>query len=310
MEKLARKGNIDYIVIESTGISEPVPVAQTFTYAFEDLGIDLTALCKLDTMVTVVDANRFWHDFSTGETLLERKQGASEQDEREVADLLIDQIEFANVIILNKIDMVSKEYVAELKGVLQALNPDARLNETIHAQVPIADVLATHSFDFEKSSQSAGWIKELNEEHIPETDEYNIASFVYRRKRPFHPVRLSQWLQQWPVEIVRAKGFLWLASRNNDATLLSQAGPSLAIEQAGLWIAAYPEEEKRELLAAEPELLERWDNKYGDRMTELVLIGIRMDQEKIINTLDQCLLTEEELNQDWSQLDDPLPAFS
>ncbi|WP_028391307.1 GTP-binding protein [Bacillus cihuensis] len=310
VEKLALQGNIDYIVIESTGISEPVPVAQTFTYAFEDLGIDLTALCQLDTMVTVVDANRFWHDFSTGETLLERKQGASEQDEREVADLLIEQIEFANVIVLNKIDLVTKKHVAELKGVLQTLNPDARLIETIHAQIPVGEVLGTQSFDFEKSSQSAGWIKELNEEHVPETEEYNIASFVYRRKRPFHPVRLSHWLEQWPVEIIRAKGFLWLATRNNLATLLSQAGPSLTIEQAGLWIAAYPEKEKQKMLAAEPELLEQWDKEYGDRMTELVLIGIHMDQEKIINTLDQCLLTEEELNQDWAQMHDPLPAFS
>ncbi|MBA9027069.1 GTP-binding protein [Peribacillus huizhouensis] len=310
VEKLALQGNIDYIVIESTGISEPVPVAQTFTYAFEDLGIDLTALCQLDTMVTVVDANRFWHDFSTGETLLERKQGASEQDEREVADLLIEQIEFANVIVLNKIDLVTKKHVAELKGVLQTLNPDARLIETIHAQIPVEEVLGTQSFDFEKSSQSAGWIKELNEEHVPETEEYNIASFVYRRKRPFHPVRLSHWLEQWPVEIIRAKGFLWLATRNNLATLLSQAGPSLTIEQAGLWIAAYPEKEKQKMLAAEPELLEQWDKEYGDRMTELVLIGIHMDQEKIINTLDQCLLTEEELNQDWAQMNDPLPAFS
>ncbi|MFJ7726234.1 GTP-binding protein [Neobacillus sp. NPDC097160] len=310
VEKLASKGDIDYIVIESTGISEPVPVAQTFTYVDENLGIDLSKLCRLDTMVTVVDANRFWNDFTSGESLMDRKQATDQQDTREVVDLLIDQIEFANVILLNKTDLVKKEDVRELKVVMQKLNPDARIFETDHATIPLHEVLDTNLFDFEKASQGAGWIKELNEEHIPETEEYGISSFVYRRKKPFHPERLMTWLENWPVEVVRAKGFVWLASRNNMAALLSQAGPSITIQGAGEWIASYPKEEQEQILKDEPELLTRWDDAYGDRITELVLIGIDMNQKGIVHSLDQCLLTNEELVQDWSKFQDPLPMFT
>ncbi|MGW6300636.1 GTP-binding protein [Peribacillus butanolivorans] len=310
VEKLSTKGNIDYIVIESTGISEPVPVAQTFTYVDENVGIDLSKFCRLDTMVTVVDAKNFWQDYASGETLIDRMQATDEADQREVVDLLIDQIEFANVILLNKIDLMKAEEVAELNAVLQKINPDARIIETSHSQVPLKEVMNTHLFDFEKASQGAGWIKELNEEHIPETEEYGIASFVYRRKKPFHPSRLMTWLESWPVEVVRAKGFLWLASRNDTAGLLSQAGPSLMIQEAGKWIAAYPKDEQQQILQDEPELLKSWDDLYGDRMTELVMIGIQMKQQEIENELDQCLLTEIELQQDWSLYEDPLPAFT
>ncbi|MET3318556.1 UNVERIFIED_ORG: G3E family GTPase [Peribacillus simplex] len=310
VEKLSSKGNIDYIVIESTGISEPVPVAQTFTYVDENVGIDLSKFCRLDTMVTVVDAKNFWQDYASGETLIDRMQATDEADQREVVDLLIDQIEFANVILLNKIDLMKAEEVAELNAVLQKINPDARIIETSHSQVPLKEVMNTQLFDFEKASQGAGWIKELNEEHIPETEEYGIASFVYRRKKPFHPSRLMTWLESWPVEVVRAKGFLWLATRNDTAGLLSQAGPSLMIQGAGKWIAAYPKDEQQQILQDEPELLKSWDDLYGDRMTELVMIGIQMNQQEIENELDLCLLTEIELQQDWSLYEDPLPAFS
>ncbi|HZG72494.1 MAG TPA: GTP-binding protein [Chondromyces sp.] len=309
VEKFASLGDIDYIVIESTGISEPMPVAQTFSYVDENLGIDLSAFCRLDTMVTVVDANRFWHDFASGESLLDRKEAADETDTREVVDLLIDQIEFANVILLNKIDLVEKGNLIELKAVLQKLNPEARIIETDHARLPLDHVLNTHLFDFDKASQSAGWIKELNDEHTPETEEYGISSFVYQRRRPFHPERLMNWLEDWPVDIVRAKGFIWLASRNNVSGLLSQAGPSITIQGAGEWIAAYPEEERQQMLKEEPELLERWHDVYGDRMTELVMIGIGMNQAEIEQSLDACLLTEEELKKDWSAFKDPLPSF-
>ncbi|MFB6804065.1 GTP-binding protein [Peribacillus butanolivorans] len=310
VEKLSTKGNIDYIVIESTGISEPVPVAQTFTYVDENVGIDLSKFCRLDTMVTVVDAKNFWKDYASGETLIDRMQATDEADQREVVDLLIDQIEFANVILLNKIDLMKAEEVAELNAVLQKINPDARIIETSHSQVPLKEVMNTQLFDFEKASQGAGWIKELNEEHIPESEEYGIVSFVYRRKKPFHPSRLMTWLESWPVEVVRAKGFLWLASRNDTAGLLSQAGPSLMIQGAGKWIAAYPKDEQQQILQDEPELLKSWDDLYGDRMTELVMIGIQMNQQEIENELDQCLLTEIELQQDWSLYEDPLPAFT
>jgi G3E family GTPase len=310
VEKLAKSGDIDYIVIESTGISEPIPVAQTFTYVDEQLGINLSEFCRLDTMVTVVDANRFWHDFSSGETLIDRKQATDENDTREVVDLLIDQIEFANVIVLNKIDLVEENTVRELKAVIQKLNPEAKIIEVAYARVDLNELLNTHLFDFEKASQSAGWIKELNEEHTPETEEYGISSFVYRRRRPFHPERWMKWLEDWPVEVVRAKGFFWLATRNDIAGLLSQAGPSISIEAAGEWVAVYPEEEREAIFKEEPELLEKWDSTFGDRMTEIVMIGVDMNREAIEQSLDQCLLTDEEMEQDWSLWEDPLPPFT
>ncbi|MBU8905343.1 GTP-binding protein [Desertibacillus haloalkaliphilus] len=309
VEKLVKAGDIDYIVIESTGISEPIPVAQTFTYIDEELDIHLTEICKLDTMVTVVDGNRFWHDFSSGETLLERKQATDETDQREVVDLLIDQIEFANVIILNKTDLLDDEDTAELLAILQKLNPDANILTSSFSKVPLDAVLHTGLFDFEKASQGAGWIKELNQEHTPETEEYGISSFVYQRNRPFHPERWKKWLEDWPVDVVRAKGFFWLASRNHMAGLLSQAGPSLMIQGAGEWVAVHPEEEKARILQEDPELLKRWDKTYGDRMTEIAMIGLEMNRQEVEESLDRCLLTDEEMNMDWSTFIDELPAF-
>ncbi|WP_027955560.1 GTP-binding protein [Halobacillus kuroshimensis] len=309
VEKLSNL-DIDYIVIESTGISEPIPVAQSFTYEDEELGINLGNHCRLDTMVTVVDANRFWDDYGSGENLLDRNQGADENDAREVIDLLIDQIEFANVILLNKIDLVEEVNREELKAVIKQLNPHAKVVDTTYSQVPLHEVLNTGLFDFEQASQGAGWMKELNEEHVPESEEYGIGSFVYRRKRPFHPERWMNWLENWPEGIVRSKGFFWLASRNDTSGLLSQAGTSLAIQGVGDWIATYPEQEREEILKEEPELAERWDDKYGDRMTELVFIGIKMNKEEIIKGLDHCLLTDEEMEWDWHDLHDPLPAFT
>ncbi|RBN42923.1 cobalamin biosynthesis protein CobW, partial [Priestia megaterium] len=301
VERLADNGDIDYIVIESSGISEPIPVAQTFTYIDEELGIDLTQKCSLDTMVTVVDANRFWEDFSSGESLLDRKEGTDENDTREVIDLLIDQIEFANVILLNKVDLLTKDDADELQAVLHKLNSEATVIQTINSEVSLEAILHTHLFDFEKASQGAGWIKELNEEHhTPETEEFGISSFVYRRNRPLHPERFMKWLENWPVDIVRAKGFFWLASRNNMAGLLSQAGTSIMIQAAGEWIATYAPEEREQTLKEEPELRAKWDEQFGDRINELVFIGIDMNTAEIIETLDRCLLTNEEMNQDWA----------
>jgi G3E family GTPase len=310
VERLAKAGDIDYIVIESSGISEPLPVAQTFTYVDEELGINLGEWCKLDTMVTVVDANRFWQDFSSGESLLDRKQGTDEHDSREVVDLLIDQIEFANVIVLNKKDLVDDEVLSELKAMLQKLNPGARIIESGHSKVNLDEVLDTGRFDFEEASQGAGWIKELNEEHIPETEEYGISSFVYRRKRPFHPERWMKWLEYWPEAVVRAKGFFWLATRNDLAGLLSQAGPSIMLQAAGNWVAAYPESEINQILSEEPDLKSKWDSEFGDRVTELVMIGVEMDIDEIAASLDECLLTEEEMSMNWADFSDPLPPFT
>ncbi|ADU95339.1 GTP-binding protein [Geobacillus sp. Y412MC52] len=309
VDQLVENGEIDYIVIESSGISEPIPVAQTFTYLDEELGIDLSRKCRLDTMVTVVDANRFWTDFSSGETLLDRQQAVDETDSREIADLLIEQIEFANVIVVNKIDLVSPEEVQKLQKVLQKLNPEAVIIPATFGQVPLDSILNTHLFDFEKASQSAGWIKELNEEHTPETEQYGISSFVYRRKRPFHPERLMNWLENWPTEVVRAKGFIWLASWNDWCILLSQAGTSISMQAAGRWMASYPEEDIKQLLQEEEAWQEKWDDTYGDRLTELVLIGIHMNADRIERSLDQCLLTDEEMKEDWTLLPNPFPSL-
>lgn len=310
VERLVDQGDIDYIVIESSGISEPVPVAQTFTYIDEELGIDLTQKTSLDTLVTVVDGNRFWHDFSSGESLLDRKQGTDEQDTREVVDLLIDQIEFANVIVLNKVDLLNDESAEELEAVLRKLNPEAKVIKSAFSDIPLTSILHTSSFDFEKMSQAAGWIKELNEEHTPETESLGISSFVYRRRRPFHPERFMKWLENWPVDVIRAKGFFWLASRNDITGLLSQAGPSIMIQGAGEWLAAYPEDEKQAILQEEPELLERWDDTFGDRMIELVFIGLDMNQVEIETSLDFCLLSDDEMTMDWTDFSDRIPAFT
>ncbi|KHF40763.1 GTP-binding protein [Halalkalibacter okhensis] len=309
VERIVDAGDIDYIVIESSGISEPVPVAQTFTYIDEELGVDLTKKCKLDTMVTVVDANRFWNDYASGESLLDRREGTDESDTREISDLLVDQIEFADVIILNKVEMLKEIDKKELLGFLRKLNADADIYPTSYSKVKLSSILNTGKFDFDKVSQSAGWIKELNEEHTPETEEYGVSSFVYRSKKPFHPERLMNWLENWPVDVVRAKGFIWVASRNSMAGLISQSGSLVTIQGAGEWVAAYPEEERKKALLEEPELQEKWDPKFGDRMTELVLIGIDMNHEEIRDSLDHCLLTDVEMASDWTKLPDPLPQY-
>lgn len=308
VEKLAMENRFDYILIESTGVSEPVPVAQTFTYIDEDQGVVLSRFCRLDCMVTVVDANRFWHDFSSGETLLERRQAVNEDDTRDVVDLLIDQIEFCDVLILNKCDMVAEEDLEELEQVLRKLQPRARLIRTVQGKVDPAEILNTGLFDFEKASQSAGWIRELeNGFHTPETEEYGISSFVYERIRPFHPGRLMEWMEDWPVEIVRAKGIMWLATRNDYAQSISQAGPSIRFGPAGYWVAALSEEERREILQEEAELARDWDPAYGDRVNKVVFIGIDMDKDKLIASLDRCLLSDEEMNEDWSDFPDEFP---
>lgn len=311
VQRLAAEGRFDYILIESTGISEPVPIAQTFTYADPETGIDLTAVAKLDCMVTVVDAYRFWHDFSSGETLLDRGQATGEEDTRDVVDLLIDQIETCDVLILNKCDLVGQEELNELEGVLRKLQPTAKLIRAEHGAVEPGEILNTGLFDFEKASMSAGWIKELEkEEHTPETEEYGIGSFVYRRRRPFHPERLADFMADWPEEIVRAKGLVWLATGQDLAASLSQAGPSIQFGPAGHWVASLPEEDRQAVLQEEPEVRRKWDPVWGDRLNEIVLIGMEMDRTRLEALLDRCLLTPEEMELDWSAFHNPLPWIS
>ena len=308
VERLVKQGNIDGIVIESTGIAEPIPVAQTFTYIDEELGIDLTKHCEIDTMITVVDAARFWQDYESGETLLERQQTDDIYDQRDVSDLLIEQIEFANILVITKPDLVKDDYLQAFKAILQQLNPSAEVHVAEKGNILLATLLNRQLFDFEKASQGAGWIKELNEEHTPETEEYGISSFVYRRRRPFHPERWHRWLELFPEEIVRAKGFFWLAGRDF-AGLLSQAGVSLQFQAAGNWLADLPVHEREQILRQDPAMQEKWDDEFGDRMTELVLIGMDMNHEEIERELDACLLTNEEMTQNWKEFNDPLPKF-
>ncbi|WP_419889904.1 GTP-binding protein [Paenibacillus xylanexedens] len=308
IEKLVNEGKYDYILIESTGISEPVPVAQTFTYADEESGIDLTSLARLDCLVTVVDANRFWHDFGSGQSLLDRNQATGDEDTRDVVDLLIDQIETCDVLLLNKCDLVDETELNKLEGIIRKLQPNAKIIRTENGQVNPSEILNTGRFDFEKVSMSAGWIQELEKEsHTPETEEYGIGSFVYRRRKPFHPSRLAEFMSYWPEEVVRAKGLVWLAAEGDVAASLSQAGPSIQFGPAGHWVAALPEADKEEILRNEPDVLEKWDAQWGDRQTELVIIGIEMERASIEDGLDQCLLSDEEMLADWGHFDNPLP---
>lgn len=308
VERLAKENRFDYILIESTGVGEPIPVAQTFSYLDEEQGIDLSAFCRLDCMVTVVDAYRFWHDFSSGESLLDRKEAVGEDDTRDVVDLLISQIEFCDVLILNKCDMMEEDDLRELEQVLRTLQPRAKLIRSTFGAVDPKQILNTGSFNFEEASESAGWLQELRKEHhTPETDEYGISSFVYERSRPFHTERLTCWMEEWPAEIVRAKGMVWLATRNKMAQSLSQAGPSIQFGPAGYWVAALPEAEKEQVLQDDPELASKWHPEFGDRINQLVFIGIDLNPQRISETLDACLMTDEETSQDWSRLQDELP---
>ncbi|ELK4040621.1 GTP-binding protein [Staphylococcus pseudintermedius] len=309
VERIVKRGGIDQIVIESTGISEPVPVAQTFSYVDEALGIDLTEICRLDTMVTVVDANRFIKDYQSGDMLLDRDQAVGEDDERTIADLLIDQIEFCDVLILNKIDLVSEEEAKRLEAMLRKLQPTAKLIRAVNAQVNIDEVLETGRFNFEAASQSAGWLQELeaggHATHTPETEEYGISSFVYRRRLPFHAERFNAFLENMSESIVRAKGIAWLAQYNNVACLVSQAGTAVDIHPVTFWVASMPKAERAAILQERPDVRADWDPEYGDRHTQLVMIGIDLDEAAITAQLDACLLNSQEIDADWSQFSEP-----
>jgi G3E family GTPase len=311
VERLAKENRFDYVLIESTGVGEPIPVAQTFTYIDEEHGIDLTQFCRLDCMVTVVDAYRFWSDFASGETLMDRKQEVGEDDTREVVDLLIDQIEFCDVLILNKCDRVEEKELEELETVLRSLQPRAKVIRSTYGQINPSDILNTGLFDFEEASQSAGWMQEMaKEHHVPETEEYGISSFVYERVRPFHPERLMSWMSDWPAEVVRAKGMVWLATRNEMAQNLSQAGPSIQFGHAGQWIAALNEEEREEAMSKDPAIAEYWDPTFGDRINKVVFIGLAMNRQELSEELDACLLTDEEMGLEWSAFEDEFPNQS
>ncbi len=299
VERLARENRFDYLLIEGTGIAEPVPVAQTFSFADDAQGIDLSRFSKIDTMVTVVDAFNFFKDFGSNELLLEREMVADENDRRSIVNLLTDQIEFANVIVLNKTDLISYGDLKLLEALIQRLNPDARILKAQFGKIDPSEILNTGLFDFDKASQSAGWIKELNNEHVPETEEYGIGSLVFRSRKPFHPQRLWTYLNQdYPANVVRAKGLFWLCSWPDKALNYSQAGGSLRMEQAGVWWASMDYKERiqySDYVCNQEEIESRWSKDFGDRMNELVFIGQDLDKDALEKDLNECLLSPSEL---------------
>jgi G3E family GTPase len=312
--RLAKEGRFDYLLIESTGISEPLPVAETF--AFEDeTGATLAKWARLDTMVTVVDAARFLDDWQSEDELRHRGLAASDEDERTIADLLVEQIEFADVLVVSKLDLVDSDDAARLEAMLHHLNPRARIVHATHGRAPLSSILDTGLFDFERAAQAPGWMAELRGEHTPETEEYGIASFVYRARRPFHPERLWALLSGgsdvWNG-VLRSKGFLWLATRHDVTAIWSHAGASAGCEPAGRWYAALPRDEWPEEPDAQAQIRSDWKEPFGDRRQELVFIGAGMDERGLRAALDACLLDDREMAQGartWQRFVDPFPEW-
>ena len=310
--RLAAEGRFDYLLIESTGIGEPLPVAATFTFETDE-GVSLSHVARLDTMVTVVDAHRFRDDLGSLDDLRARQIALSDDDERTIPDLLIDQVEFANVIIINKADLLSTTELGALTALLQHLNPDAELIVTTRGVVPPSRILGTSRFDFEQAEAAPGWQKELAGEHIPETEEYGISSFVYRARKPFHPERLWGAIDDGLPGVLRAKGFVWVASRPEMVGAWSQAGQLLELNPGGYWYAASDPEhwdvddEERAIIAA------HWHPDVGDRRQELAIIGQGLQEAALTALLDSCLVTDEEHRAGpslWQTFADPFPEWS
>ncbi len=313
VSRLAREGRFDYLLIESTGISEPVPVAQTFTFEDED-GKSLSQVARLDTMVTVVDAANFLRDYNEGEALAERGESLGEDDHRTVTDLLIDQIEFADVIVLNKHDLVTKEQMREVQAIVKALNPGAKLITATRSQVPLEQVLDTGLFDYEKAANSAGWIRELQGEHTPETEAYGISSFTYRTSRPFDAEKLWTFLHEssnWHG-ILRSKGFFWVAADHRVAYEWAQAGRVSTVNPMGMWWAAVPKEHWGHPDGYRPDQMPDWHPRFGDRAQQLVFIGQKLNEAKLRARLDACLLDEhlaQGNSKDWAKFPNPFPQL-
>lgn len=298
IKKLAEEKKFDYLVIESTGISEPIPVAETFTFEDES-GVSLSQFAKLDTMVTVIDGLNFYKDYMEAYDLNDKNMGLGPEDQRTIADLLISQVEFADILILNKLDLINEEEKINLKGILHKLNPKAKIIESKQSKVDVNQLLNTNLFNFEAAMNNPGWMLELRGHETKETEEYGISSFVFKERRPFHPERLWNLLIHLPQEVIRSKGFFWLASKPEVVGLWSQAGRSSTIEPRGQWLAAMDmnewEVDEEELEAVK----KTWHPDFGDRVQELVFIGQNFSQKNFMENLTQkleaALLTEEEL---------------
>lgn len=313
VNRLAKDGRFDYLVIESTGISEPLPVAETFTFADEQ-GVSLSDVADLDTMVTVVDAVNFLKDYDEAKSLQETGESLGEEDERSVADLLVDQVEFADIILVSKTDLVKREGIERLTAILKTLNTHAKVIPISQGQVDVNSVLNTGLFNFERAEQASGWLKEMRGEHVPETEEYGISSFSYQARRPFHPEKFYDFIHNTKGygTLLRSKGYFWLASRPQFVGQWSQAGGMARYGFAGMFWKSVPKQDwptDEEYLAS---IKEKWVEPFGDMRQELVFIGQGLEQENITKALDKCLLSEEEIlrgNDYWVTLPDPFPAW-
>lgn len=313
VEKLAKEGRFDNLVIESTGISEPLPVAETFTFADED-GISLSDVATLDTMVTVVDAVNFLKDFDEAKYLQDAEESLGEEDERSVADLLIDQVEFADVLIISKTDLVKTADIDRLVAILKVLNTRAKIIPISSGKIDINEVLNTKLFDFEQAEKAPGWLKEMRGEHVPETEEYGIGSFNYIARRPFNPEKFYHFLHNTEQfgKLIRSKGYFWLASRPQFCGQWSQAGGIAHYGFAGMFWKAIPKKDWPTDEGSLDAIQKQWVEPFGDMRQELVFIGQKLDQKKMTLALDQCLLTENELLQGqkyWVTLNDPFPVW-
>jgi len=311
--RLAQEGRFDHLVIESTGISEPLPVAATFLFDTED-ELSLIGRAHLDSMTTVVDAHRLLDHFDEIDELAEMGIGRDEDDQRTVAELIVDQIEFADLIVMTKTDLVGADDAELVRALIESLNPSARIEIAPFGRVPAETLLGSARFDPDITGAFPGWAQALNGEHVPESEEFGITNFVYRSRWPFHPDRLHTLLTESAWEgVLRSKGFFWLASRSEVQAIWHHAGASITLEPAATWMAAIPRDE----WDLEPEELadldDRWDPLLGDRQTELVFIGVDMDHDEIIASLDSCVLTNDEIElgfAGWAGFHDPLPAWN
>jgi len=308
--RLAREGRFDYLLVESTGISEPLPVAETFTFTDEQ-GESLSTLARLDTLVTVVDARNFLDDYCSRDELRDRGVGLDDNDSRDLVQLLVDQVEFANVLVINKTDLVAADDVAYLEAILKKLNPAATILRAAHGTVPLATVLGTKAFDMEHAASHPGWLAEAPGTHIPETEEYGLSSRVFQSRRPLHPQRFWDLVTGPAFKgVIRSKGFLWLATRHAWAGIWSSAGVVSSLQPGGSWLATAPQEEWPEDLDAD-DIEAIWEEPWGDRRQELVVIGAKLAPD-LLERLEGCCLTDAELDRGpaaWLGFEDPFPAW-
>ncbi|AKJ96533.1 zinc metallochaperone GTPase ZigA [Pseudomonas sp. MS646] len=311
--RLAREGRFDYLLIESTGISEPLPVAETFTFR-DDQGRSLADVARLDTLVTVVDGVNFLLDYQAAESLASRGETLGEEDERSITDLLIEQVEFADVILISKIDLISRDEREELMAILQRLNAQAQVIPMTMGQVPLGRILDTGLFDFERAAQAPGWLREMRGEHVPETEAYGIASTAYRARRPFHPQRFFDFIDRpWTQgKLLRSKGFFWLASKPEEAGSWSQAGGLMRHGFAGRWWRFVPKDQWPQDPESTAAIMNHWLAATGDCRQELVFIGQGLDFARLTAELDACLLTDAEMAlgvEAWRRLPDPFGTW-